>query len=437
MNGIKPISQDQRTLDGLDFFLLWAGAAVSLAEIWAGGILAPMGFITGLIAILLGHIAGNTPLALGGLIGSKWGIPAMVGTRPALGIRGSYIPALLNIFQLVGWTAVMVWIGGQAAAAFTESSSLYTPKFWIIVLGVVTTLWALVGHKFWKWLHRIAVTALVILCLLMSYVVLKEYGIHSLLKARTEGNLPFMLGLDYVIIMPVSWLPLVCDYSRYAKNGDSSFWGTWIGYFLVSSWMYLIGLSAALATRSPTPESMVLELMVSFGLVIPTMIIVLFSTFTTTFLDIYSASISALNIFPILGEKKGVILGGTLGTIIALIFSQYPETYAHFLEIIGYVFCPLFGVVLADYFYTRKQTLHPDELFAKGCYWYTKGIHWTAIGCWAVGAVIFKLGRVLQIGGAIPGFLAAGLIYLLATRGLAKEIHHTEESLLGRENQII
>jgi putative hydroxymethylpyrimidine transporter CytX len=427
MNNVKPIPQNQRTLNGFDFFLLWGGAAVSLAEIWAGGILAPMGLITGFTVILLGHILGNTPLALGGLMGSKWGIPAMVGTRPAFGIRGSYMPAFLNIFQLVGWTAVMVWIGGQAAAAFTEHSSLLTPKFWIIVLGVVTTLWALVGHRFWKWLHRIAVTALVVLCVLMSYVVIKEYGIHSLLQARAEGGLPFMLGLDYVIIMPVSWLPLVCDYSRYAKSGGGSFWGTWIGYFLVSSWMYLIGLSAALATHSPTPETMVLELMVSFGLVIPTMIIVLFSTFTTTFLDIYSASISALNIFPALGEKKGIILGGALGTIIALIFSQYPETYAHFLEIIGYIFCPLFGVVLADYFFTRKQILQPGELFAKGSYWYTKGVHWTAVGCWAAGAVVFKLGRALQIGGAVPSFLAAGLIYLLATRGLSKETHPAEK----------
>ncbi|MBW2006344.1 MAG: cytosine permease, partial [Deltaproteobacteria bacterium] len=99
MNGVTPIPRSQRTLNGFDFFLLWAGAAVSLAEIWAGGLLVPMGYITGLIVILLGHIIGNTPLALGGIIGSQWGIPTMVGTRPAFGVRGSYIPAVLNIFQ--------------------------------------------------------------------------------------------------------------------------------------------------------------------------------------------------------------------------------------------------------------------------------------------------------------------------------------------------
>ena len=413
MNGIEPVPKSERTLTGLDFFLLWAGAAVSLAEIWAGGILVPMGCISGLVVILLGHLIGNTPLAVGGLIGSQWGIPTMVGTRPAFGTRGSYLPALLNIFQLIGWTAVMIWIGAQAAATFTQGSSLYTPRFWIVVLGIVTTLWALVGHRFWKWLHRIAVTALVILCIIMTYVVFKEYGIHRLLQERGTGTLPFMLGLDYVIIMPISWLPLVCDYSRYAKNDRGSFWGTWVGYFVVSSWMYLIGLAAGLATGSHTPEAMVLELMVSFGLVVPAMVIVLFSTFTTTFLDIYSTAVSALNIYPKLGEKKGVILGGAVGTIVALVFGDYPETYLHFLEIIGYIFCPLFGIVLADYFFTRGRVLIPDALFTRGVYWYTGGIHWTAMCCWAAGAVLFKLGRDWQIGGAIPSFILAGVLYVV------------------------
>ncbi len=427
MNGIEPIPRDKRNLTGLDFFLLWAGAAVSLAEIWAGGILVPMGYVTGIVVILVGHVIGNTPLALGGIIGSQWGIPSMVSTRPAFGVRGSYIPAVLNIFQLIGWTAVMVWIGGQTAATFTQGSSIYTPAFWIVLLGVVTTFWALVGHRFWKWLHRIAVSALVILCILMTYVLFKQHGISKLMGIPPTGELPFMVGLDYVIIMPISWLPLVCDYSRYARSDKGSFWGTWIGYFIVSSWMYVIGLSAALATKSPTPESMVLELMVSFGLVIPAMIIVLFSTFTTTFLDIYSTSVSALNIYPRLGEKKGVVIGGALGTIIALIFGEYPETYAHFLEIIGFIFCPLFGIVLLDYFITKGRRLTTDELFAQGIYWYTGGVHLTALVSWVVGALVFWLGRYLQIGGAIPGFIVAALLYLAIMRGFREMKHAAGE----------
>lgn len=154
MDVIEPIPREKRNLNGFDFFLLWAGAAVSLAEIWAGGILVPMGYITGVVVILLGHVIGNTPLALGGMIGSRWGTPTMVSTRAAFGVRGSYIPALLNIFQLIGWTAVMVWIGGQTAATFTKGSSFLTPTFWIVVLGIVTIcVWqgiSKVGLNLWN-----------------------------------------------------------------------------------------------------------------------------------------------------------------------------------------------------------------------------------------------------------------------------------------------
>ncbi|RLB18903.1 MAG: hypothetical protein DRG82_02715 [Deltaproteobacteria bacterium] len=70
-SGIEPIEKKDRNLNGMDFFLLWSGAAVSLAEIWAGGLLVPLGFLSGFLVIIIGHIIGNTPLALGVIIGSR------------------------------------------------------------------------------------------------------------------------------------------------------------------------------------------------------------------------------------------------------------------------------------------------------------------------------------------------------------------------------
>ena len=105
LNG--PVESRERNLGEWDFFLLWAGAAISLSEIWAGGLLVSFGLLAGLGIILLGHAIGNTPMALGGLIGSRHGVPAIVSTRGALGNRGSILPAVLNIVQPVGGTAVM------------------------------------------------------------------------------------------------------------------------------------------------------------------------------------------------------------------------------------------------------------------------------------------------------------------------------------------
>lgn len=415
MNGIEPIGREQRNLQGWDFFLLWAGAAVSLAEIWAGGLLAPMGLGLGLLAILLGHLIGNTPLALGGVMGSRWGIPTMVSIRASFGLRGSYFAAALNVIQLVGWTAVMLIVCAGAAEAIGKMHGFSHPTLWIVLSGTVTTLWALVGHRFWKWLHRVAVFALLALCGLMTFLVFGEYGWTGLSRIPVSEDFPFMVGMDLVIAMPISWLPLVSDYSRFGRKTRTCLLGTWSGYFLVSSWMYLLGLVAALATKSPDPAEVVMGLMVRFGWPVFALLIVLFSTFTTTFLDIYSTAISAMNIFPALGERRGVVLGGVLGTLTAILFPSLLN-YEHFLLFIGAMFCPLFGVVLADYFLLRNSTLHTEELYRKnGTYWFWRGVNPTAILSWITGFFVYLgfspllLDKVLGIKTAFPWALGSSL----------------------------
>jgi len=425
MAGIQPIPREERNLKGLDFFLLWTGAAISLAEIWAGSLIVPLGLGTGLLAILLGHLIGNTPFALGGLIGSRWGIPTMVAVRPSFGIRGSYFAAGLNVIQLIGWTAVMLIVCGGAADAISKSSGFSNLPLWILLAGIITTAWALVGHKAWKWLQRVSVFALLLLCIAMTYVVFQQFGWKTLSEIPGEKGFPFMIGMDLVIAMPISWLPLVSDYSRFATDSKSSFWGTWIGYFIISSWMYLLGLAASLATKSADPSGVVMELMVKFGWAIPGLIIVLFSTFTTTFLDIYSTAISGLNIVPALGEKKGIIIGGILGTAMALIFPTLLE-YEHFLLFIGAMFCPLFGVVLADYFLLRRGVLKVEDLYRKdGEYGFTQGVNLIAFLAWGIGFGIYLgfspllMEKVLGIkaalpwptGSSLPSMMVAGLIY--------------------------
>jgi putative hydroxymethylpyrimidine transporter CytX len=427
MPGIEPVPKEERNLGGWDFFLLWTGAAISLAEIWAGSLIVPLGLSLGLWAILLGHLIGNTPFALGGLIGSRWGIPTMVSVRPSFGIRGSYFAAALNVVQLIGWTAVMLIVCGQAADAISKYYGFSNLNLWIVLSGVVTTLWALMGHRIWKWLERISVFALLILCIAMTYVVFQQYGWGVLSQIPRKRDFPFMVGMDLVIAMPISWLPLVSDYSRFAKDSKRSFWGTWIGYFIISSWMYLLGLMASLATQSPDPSEVVMNLMLKFGWAIPALVIVLFSTFTTTFLDIYSTAISGLNIFPKLGERAGILIGGILGIIVAIIFPTILD-YEHFLLFIGAMFCPMFGVVLADYFLLRKGVLSVQDLYRpEGQYWFKGGLNPHAIIAWAIGFAIYLgfspmlMEKVLQIkmafpwplGSSLPSMIVAGLIYLI------------------------
>ena len=185
----------------------------------------------------------------------------------------------------------------------------------------------------------------------MTYVVLHEYGLGRLMEIPSKGGVPFMAALDLVIAMPISgslWCATIrgTENEREPPSGEP-------GRAISSS---VPGCTPSVSPRPGHPISHAGEHGAGTDggprLAAPAMIIVLFSTFTTTFLDIYSTAVSALNIRPRMGERRGSLACGVLGTALALMF---PATaYEGFLLFVGSVFCPLFGVVLADYFFLRR-----------------------------------------------------------------------------------
>jgi len=414
---IRPVADAERNLGGTDFFLLWAGVAISLAEIWAGGLLAPMGFRAALLAILLGHVIGNTLMALGGVIGSNHGITSMVSIRPSFGILGSNLAAVLNIVQLICWASIMLIIGGRAGAMLSASLGgvLASDEFWVVLIGLGTLLWALLtGRKIWKMMQVAAVVGLVLVLLIMTWEAYRHLG-SGVAIPSSSAAMPFMTGLDLVIAMPISWMPLLADYSRFARKSSTAFWSTWWGYFLVSSWMYALGLSASLWTGNAEPHMQLLGLMGGQGLLTSALLTVVFSTITSDFPDLYSATCSFLNISGRISAKTVMAFTGVLSIVLALVFPM--ERYQGFLFFIGAMFVPLFGVVLTDYFLIRKRRLDLDALDrVGGAYWYSRGYHRKALFAWAVGFATYESNQLLRspVGGSIPSMLVAGVLYYAA-----------------------
>ena len=91
--------------------LIWFGAGVSLAEILTGTYFASLGFSTGLLAIIIGHIIGCGMMFFAGFIGGKTRKSAMETVKMSFGSTGALLFAVLNILQLVGWTAIMIYDG--------------------------------------------------------------------------------------------------------------------------------------------------------------------------------------------------------------------------------------------------------------------------------------------------------------------------------------
>src|SRR6266581_3671044 len=128
--GIRPVPPEHRRLSGFDFAVLWGDLAIGLLVLLTGALLVPsLGFPLALLAIVLGSVIGCIPLALVAYAGAREAVPTMVLFRPVLGRHGSYLPSVLNIVQLVGWTGFEFWamslVANQISRAWLHVSSYW------------------------------------------------------------------------------------------------------------------------------------------------------------------------------------------------------------------------------------------------------------------------------------------------------------------------
>ncbi len=330
------------SLSGINLFFLWFGAAVSVAEILTGGYLAQLGAVKGFWAIILGHLAGTLLLVLAGLIGFREQIPAIMSTRISFGKQGSYLISLINILQLVGWTAIMIIEGGTAMSVISRTLWHFDhPTLMHCLIGLLVGLWVFWGVKGFKRINTLAAALLLILTVVMSWVVFTH---PSAAAEMEQPKGAFGMGFELSIIMPLSWFPLISDYTSLARSKKGALIAPFCGYFIGSCWMYAIGMAGGLLSGSPDPT----KIMLAANLGLTALAILGLSTVTTTFLDVYSAGISLINIFPRVNDRIAAVGFAAIGTAVALIFPI--ERYTDFLYVLGSVFSPLIAILLTDYF---------------------------------------------------------------------------------------
>jgi len=370
--------------------LIWFGAAVSIAEILTGTLLAPLGFAKGAAAILLGHVIGCILLYCAGLIGGLSGRSAMETVKFSFGQKGSLFFSVLNITQLVGWTAVMI-IGGGAAAQTAAGGST---GIWCVVIGALVLVWILVGLQNLHKLNTVAMSGLFLLTIVLSFVIFRGSA-----PAGASEGMSFGAAVELSAAMPLSWLPLISDYTKDARKPRAASAVSAAVYFLTGCWMYIIGLGAALFTG----ESDIAQIMVTAGLGIIAVLIVILSTVTTTFLDVYSAGVSFRTVTNRIPEKAVSIAVCVLGTLLA-IFTPITE-YENFLYLIGSVFAPMISILIVDYFILRQK--HDREPLNR-----------TNAVLWLVGFCVYRLFLSVDtvIGSTFPVMLITALLCVLVHR---------------------
>jgi len=376
-----------------------------------GSFLSAASFTDAILAIVVGSAGGSMLLALAGKIGSDHGIPSLITMRPSFGVAGSYLPSLLNIMQLVGWTTFEIMIMAKAAEMLAGSAVPY--YVWAVVFGGLVAALGIAGplNVAKQWLGKFAVwiaygTSAVIIVNLVNSANLAE------LISWQGSGMSFFSALDLVIAMPVSWMPLVADYNRFAKRSKSALWATLIGFAMTNILFYFGGV---LLGTSDVIGIVVAVQMMFFGFL---MLLLIVDEADNAFADVYSAAVSAQNLFSHVSQKHLVIGFTALGTLLAMIVSI--QQYEVFLLLIGAIFVPLFGVVLTDYYIVKRKKYTEEMLYGqKGTIRFAAMIAW---GCGALLSYILSplspiyLPQIPAIGATIPSLAAASAIYLALTR---------------------
>jgi NCS1 family nucleobase:cation symporter-1 len=443
--GIEPVPDRLRVLGLLDTTLLWTNLGISLLVLVLPAYF-DLPLRDALLATLVGGLIGNFMLAVAALIGADARVPTMVLQRAPLGRRGSYLPTALNILQCLGWAVFELIVIATAAGLLCDKLFGFKAIWvWKLLFGVVAALLALLGPVGFvrKFVRKFAIWAVLASVIYLAWWIVDGANVG---RIWTEGGHKgsFWLAVDTVVAVTVSWAPLVADYTRFSRDRRSAFFGVGIGYLLPTFFQFGFG-SILVLSRDVDPNRPELILVAIAGGGIAAGLALLALTVDETdeaFANVYSSAVSTQNLFPQVPQRALIVGASVLATAGALAIDM--RSYQRFLLLLGAVFVPLLGVLVADWLlagahYTRERifdgpAVRPGPILA-----------------WVVGFVVYEwlyqptelgfwsrwLGHLptpsYQIGASVPAFVVAfGLTALAVTLGSARAAARTRREPRAR-----
>jgi putative hydroxymethylpyrimidine transporter CytX len=415
-----------RVLGLVDTTLLWTNLGISLLVLVLPAYF-DLDLKRALLATVVGGAIGNAMLALAALIGADGRVPTMVLQRAPLGTRGSYIATVLNVLQCLGWAIFELLVIATAAGLLCDKLVGFRAIwFWKLVFGVTATVLALLGPIGFvrRFVRKFAIWAVVASIIYLAWWIVHGAHVGRLWSHGGTHHGSFWLAVDTVVAVTVSWAPLVADYTRFSRDRRTAFWGAGIGYFLPTLYQFGFG-SILVLSRGVDPSHPELILTAIAGGGVAAALALLALTVDETdeaFANVYSAAVSVQNLVPRASQRTLIVAVSALATVGALAIDM--RSYQRFLLLLGAVFVPLLGVLVADWLlagarYSRERIFSGPPLRLGSVVAWVLGFiayEWlyqpTGLGFWS-DALSHLPTPSYAIGASVPGFAVAFLLSAL------------------------
>jgi cytosine permease len=395
-----------------DVALIQAGVYICVPSLLIGGLLAGgMSLANAIISGILGYIISVIITVLTGIIGEDLHVPTCVVTKSSFGESGARI-IISTIFAVacIGWFAVQNNVCGSAFSSFLgtmgiEFSSALSAGIW----GIIMLFTAVIGIDSLKWLNSISVPALVIIMAVGCYMAIKTFGI-SQLSSGVEVTMSFIDG----VVLTASFLGvgMACapDFTRYQKSRGGVWSSSFIGIIPAGVALLIVG---AVLTKIVGENDLSL-IMVMIGLPVWGTIVLILATWTTNTTNAYTAGINMVMLFKLEDNKRAMVTGvsGIIGTVLAVLGLM--NNISSFFDWLGYLFLPVGGVMVADYWIIRKGI--PSR------WGFCKGFNWAGVISWIFGAVISIWAPISWA--IFAGFLLSAILYVILYKLLPKKVEY-------------
>lgn len=404
---LTPLPMSERLFGWREHAALWLSLGVGLLVMQIGSYLVPsLGTQSALLVIVVGSVLGAGLLAWVAKIGCDSGLSSAGLMHATYGSSFARLPVLLNMVQLIGWTTFELVVMRDGTVAMARQSGGFSASIWPLL---TTLLWgavllALLSGSMVKlvrkFIGRYGLPLVIASLLWLTWQFLSKanaQGLSALWQRTGDGSMSTLSALDLVIAMPVSWLPLVADFARHGRNGNSALRGTWFGYAVANTWCYALGLLVALTT--PSTDLVAALLLAQGGLLALGLILV--DEIDNAYGDLYSGSVAGHSLKPGWSVRRWGMLLAVLATGLALVLPMH--SLEPFLLMLSSVFIPLYGVILAR---LAGQANVPALMLERK-------INTSAVVIWLLGVACYHLCAQLvpQWGAALPTLL---LTFVLA-----------------------
>jgi len=403
VHAIEPIPEADRDSTGLQQMWIWAGANIAPINwaLGALGIVLKLGLWETIAVIVLGNIVGCAIFAAFTVMGHKTGVNQMVLGRSAFGRRGAYLPSALMFLMTLGWIGVNTYFPVKIAVAilgqFGIGDTWLTNFVVVTVVMVIQVLIGLYGFYAIRTFEKYTVPVTAAVMVLMSILAWTRPGV---VNWELTSTLPPAAHLAMITLLMtaigvgwgISWVTWASDYSRFVPRTVSStavFWYSYVGMFVPTVWLAILGATVASVTLDTDPAKMVSAV---FGGVtsILVLLMVLHGPIATNILNVYSAALAALSMGLRLSRTAMALIAGVVGYLVTIYFVFQPsfaKAFDNWMISLLLWMSPWAGVVLADFFIMRRGRIDVDELYREPERSAYGDINWGAIVAFVVGLV--------------------------------------------------